>query len=473
MAIGDPVALKHIHVYRRPQEDDLLFGWATREGTTDALFQWNGAGWTNVFVLPYTNAIYDAVTWKGIIFFCDGKTGIWAYDYENGTICLTDGPVVQYLVVFQDRLVGAGDSRTEAEVLADGGIWPADSNRDRVLFCEVLDFDTWSPNNFIDAQTGTGEVISGLGVNSITSATRGAQSQLVVFKPTAILVNDGVLGTGDQKLNIVSMVLGCPGYHTVTNTPYGLMAVAKNTAFLMNTEAKEPDQIGFTIHTEFEAIPENLDNIYTDMRHQSAAIWHDQTWKVSICDGVIDTDRNTSEWWLDLRQPVFPAERNWYGPHVGDFIMQYAVFQNLLVGAQHGTMGMWQLDVEGEWGSMSAPASPRASTFVTNRLQVPGMQEGKLDAYGLVAQMTAGVSLDCEADVDRGLSQQADTWTAPGVLGSGSGAYEVVRPIKRPGHDVQVTVTHEHASDIEVHTLYMRARSRRRQAEKQSGSTQT
>lgn len=474
MASGDPVALKHIHVYSRPQEDDLLFGWATRETDTDALFQWDGNSWTEVYELPYTNAIYDSVTWMSIIFFCDGKTGIWAYDYEHNTICLLeDGPVVQYLVVFQERLIGGGDSRTEAEVLADGGIWPADSNRDRVIFCEALDFETWSPNNFIDARTGTGEVISGLGVNSITSATRGAQSQLVVFKPSAILINDGTLNTGEQRLNFVSLVLGCPGYHTITNTPYGLMFVAKQTVCLMNVEPKEPDQIGFPIWTEIDAIPEDLTNIYTDLRHQSAAIFHDNTLKISICDGVIDTDRNTVEWWLDLRQAIFPQERNWYGPHTGDFIMQYAKFQNLLIGAEHQTMVMWQLDVEGQWGSMFAPATARTSTYVTSRLQVPNMKEGKLDAYGFTAQMTAGVALACSVDVDRGTAQEANTWTAPSVLGSQGGAYKVVRPIKRPGHDAQVTVSHSDATDIEVHVLYVRGRERRRQSEKQSGSTQT
>ena len=474
MAVGDPVALKHIHVYSRPQEDGILFGWATREGTTDALFQWDGDSWVEIFELPYTNAIYDSVTWNSKIYFCDGKTGIWEYPVETNTICLSAvGPVVQYLLVYQDRLIGAGDSRTEAEVLADLGIWPADSNRDRVLFTEALDFNTWSPNNFIDSRTGTGEVISGLGVNSITSADRGAQSQLVVFKPTAILINDGTLGAGEQKLNIVSLVLGCPGYHTITNTPFGLMFVSKQSVCLMNTEAKEPDQIGFTIWTEINAIPEDLDNIYTDLRHQSAGIYHDNTYKISICDGIIDTDRNTVEWWLDLRQAVFPSERNWYGPHTGDFIMQYKLFQGLLVGAEHLTMLMWQLDVETKWGSMSAVNTARTSTFVTSRLQVPGMKEGKLDAYGLVAQMTAGVALSCSVDVDRGTSTEANVWTAPSVLGSQGGAYKIIRPIKRPGHDAQVTVSHSHASDIEVHTLYMRARERRRQAEKQSGSTQT
>jgi hypothetical protein len=474
MATGDPVALKHIHVYSRPQQDDILFGWATRENDTDALFQWDGNSWVEIFVLPYTNAIYDSVTWLSIIFFCDGKTGIWAYDFENNTICLIeDGPVVQYLVTFQDRLIGAGDSRTEAEVLADSQIWPADSNRDRVLFTETLDFNTWSPNNFIDARTGTGEVISGLGVNSITSATRGAQSQLVVFKPTAILINDGALASGEQKLNFVSLVVGCPGYHSIVNTPFGLFFVSKSSVCMMNTDAKEPDQVGFPIHTEIEAIPEDLTNIYTDLKHQSAGVYHDNTLKFSICDGIIDTDRNTVEWWLDLRQAIFPQERNWYGPHTGDFIMQYANFQNMLVGAEHQTMLMWQLDVEGEWGSMQAPSTARTSTFVTNRVQVPGMKEGKLDAYGLVAQMSAGVDLNCSVDIDRGSHSEANVWTSPSVLGSEGGSYKVIRPIKRPGHDAQVTVNHADASDIEIHTLYMRARERRRQSEKQSGSSQT
>src|SRR5690242_2900575 len=242
------VALKHIHVYRRPGDTDILYGWSTRSGDTDVLVQWNGAGWTEIFTLPGTDLIYDSVTWLSKLFWCDGKNGIWYLDPETNTVCLIDtAPPVQYLIVFQERLVGAGDARTKAEIEAATLVWPADSNRDRVLFSEALDFNRWSPNNFIDAQTGTGEVISGLGINSITSADRGAQSQLVVFKPSSILVNDGILAAAEQRLSIVSKVLGAPGYHSVVNTPFGLMFCSKNTVCMLDTSGREPNQVGFLI----------------------------------------------------------------------------------------------------------------------------------------------------------------------------------------------------------------------------------
>src|SRR5262249_49067906 len=134
-----------------------------------------------------------------------------------------------------------------------------DSNRDRVLFCEALDFTVWSPNNFISADTGTDEKISGLGVNSITSSDRGAQGQLVVFKPSQTYINDGVLGSGDQRLNVVSSVVGCPGYNTVKNTTFGLMFTAKDTVCLMTTQATEPQQPGVMIGPAIKAIPATSD----------------------------------------------------------------------------------------------------------------------------------------------------------------------------------------------------------------------
>jgi len=464
------VALKHIHVYRRAQQADILFGWATRSADTDALFQWNGSGWTEVFELPGTNLIYDARTWLNKIFFCDGKNGLWVYDFEAGTICLIEtAPPVQYLLVYQERLVGAGDSRTQAEVEADGQIWPADSNRDRVLFTEALDFATWSPNNFIDTRTGTGEVISGIAVNSITSADRGAQTQLVVFKPSAVMINDGTLGAGDQRFNIVSLVYGCPGYHTITNTTFGLMFVSKETACHLDTNAKEPDPTGFPIFSEFKAVPED-DDLYSSLKAQSAAFFHDNTWKVSIA--ASNSSVNNKEWWLDLRPAIFPQEQNWYGPHSGDKIMQYELFNGDLIAAEHGTMNMWKLDQEGFYGSMTTPSGARSSVATSSRMQVPGMKTGKLDAYGFVAEMDTGVDIDVEADLDRGTAQESNTWTSPASLAD-RGTYTVVRPLKRPAHDVQISITHEDESDIEIHTLYVRQRESRKQSVKQSGSSQT
>ena len=464
------LALKHIHVYKRPNEDDILFGWATRSADTDALAQWNGTGWTELFELPGTDLVYDSVTWLNMVFFCDGKNGIWYYDVENNTLCLIDtAPVVQYLIVFQEHLVGAGDARTRAEIEAVPLVWPADSNRDRVLWCEALDFGRWSPNNFIDAQTGTGEVISGLGVNSITSADRGAQSQLVVFKRHSILINDGVLGSGDQRLNIVSNALGCPGYHSVKNTPFGLMFCSHNTVCLLDTSGKEPQQIGFFISPDIEATQHDVE-AGADLQRWQAAIWHDQTYKLAIAEDT-DSTTNDREWWLDLRPQIFPQEQLWYGPHTGDTILQYALYQGDLVGAEMGTMNMWKLDVEGVYGSMAAPATPRTSTMTWPRVASENMQRGKLDAYGFkgIIDSATAVAFTESVDYERGRASSSQTLTVP----ARPAVFNVTRPVKRNAYDAQVSISHSADSDIEVHSVYVRGKLTRRQSEKEDGSTQT
>ena len=462
------VALKHIHVYKRPGESDILFGWATQSADTDALVQWNGSGWTVIYDLPGTDLVYDSVTWLNKIFFCDGKNGIWYYDFENANpeVCLIENaPPVQYLIVFQDRLVGAGDARTKAEIEAATLVWPADSNRDRVLFCEALDFSRWSPNNFIDAQAGTGELITGLGINSITSAERGAQSQLVVFKPTAVLINDGVLGAAEQRLNIVSEVLGCPGYHSIVNTPFGLMFCSKNTICLMDTSGKEPTQVGFFISPDIAVTQSDF-----DLQRWHAAILHDSTYKLSI-PATLASTTNDREWWLDLRPQLFPNEHLWYGPMTGDKILQYAIYNGDLVGAEMGTTNMWKLDVEGVYGSMAAPSTPRTSTMTWPRLAAENMARGKLDAYGFkgVIDSAVPVAFTEAVDFERGLTTYNQTLTVP----ARPAVYNVTRPIKRNSYDAQVSVSHSADSDIEVHSIYVRGRTTRRQSEKEDGSTQS
>ncbi len=165
MSLGPPPCLKRIHVLHRVGKPDVLFGILTRAGDTDALYAWYGSppSWHLVLELLGTDLIYDTVTWQERLHIADGKNPIIRLDEQ--TDCFQFAPVVQYLVVFQDRLVGAGDAR-----LIPSEVTEVDSNRDRTLFCEVIDFTQWAPNNFITADTGTSEQISGLGVNSITSS---------------------------------------------------------------------------------------------------------------------------------------------------------------------------------------------------------------------------------------------------------------------------------------------------------------
>jgi hypothetical protein len=456
-------AIKHTHTYKRPGETDILLAFITRTADTDGFYQWNGTGWTLLWELEGTDLIYDSATYQGRVYFVDGKNKMWVYDAYEDTVCeIETSPVVQYLIVYQDRLVGAGDARTEAEVIADSGVWPADSNRDRVLFSEALDTSRWSPNNFIDANSGTGELISGLGVNSINSADRGAQSQLAVFKPSAVLVNDGVLGAAEQRLNIVSSVLGCPGYHSIVNTPFGLMFCSKTTVCLLDTSGKEPQQVGFWISPAIAAVPAAL-------QKWTAAIYHDNTYKLSLGSSAATT-ANDNEWWLDLRAQIFPQEHIWYGPMTGDAILQYEIFQDTLIGAQMLTTSMWELDVEGSYRSM-ASASARTSTMTWPRVKSENLARGKIDAYGFrgVTDSETTVAFTETIDFERGEDSEANTFTAPAQ----DAIYSVTRPIKRNSYDAQVSISHSANSDLEVHSVYVRGRTTRRQSEKMDGSSQT
>jgi hypothetical protein len=468
MAISE---LKFIHTFHDPGNDDTIFAWATRTADTDVFAQWNGTGWTEIWDLPATGATYDAVTWLGKIFFCDGKTGIWAYDYNEGSICLiTDAPVVQYLIVHQDRLVGGGDARNQAEVEADGGTWPVDSNRDRVLFCEVIDYETWSPNNFIDCRTGTGEVITGLGINSITTSDKGSQTQLAIFKRSTTLINQGTLGAADQTLNVVSAVLGCPAYKTIVNTPFGLMFKSLGSVCLLDTSGREPQQVGFVISPAIAATTDD------DLQALACAIFHNDTYKLAITTDD-DSTYNDAEWWLDMRPVVFPSEQNWYGPHSDDLISQYETFAGELIASQApdatlGNANLWKLDVTDLYGSMTDSSTARSSIAVTGRVPVPGMTLDALDAIGFVGQMAESTDMAVAVDYDYGTATLSMTWTSPATLAN-SAVYSLLRVINgRPAHDVQVTFTHDANSDVELHSLYLRSRPKRRQPELQSGSTQ-
>jgi len=453
----------HIQVLSRAGEDDVLLSWQRRTSSVDALYQWNGTGWTLLQSLLGTGLIYDSCTLQGRVYWADGKNPIQVWKPDSDEICeVVDAPVVQYLVTYQGRIVGAGDARTEAEVLADSGIWPADSNRDRVVFCEPLDDTLWSPNNFIDANIGSGEVVSGLGINSINSATRGAQSQLVVFKPTAILVNDGTLNAAEQRLAVVSDALGCPGYHSITNTPFGLMFASRGTVCLMDTSGKEPNQVGFFISPEMKLVPAAMEKWHS-------AIFHENTFKMSISNA--NATKNNEEWWLDLKPQIFPQEQNWYGPHTGDFILQYAIFNDVLVGAQMDTDDMWRLDVEGQYGSMTAPSTARTQVMTWPRFQANDLKRGMVDAFGFrgLTDVSSVLTFTEVMSLDQASSTMTTVFTTPVSFG----IYDVSRPFRRVKYDGQLSITHQsNAKDLEIQSLYLRTKISRRQSERLEGSSQ-
>ena len=455
--------IKHIQVVKRLAQTDILLSWQTRDATTDALYQWNGTGWTFLAALPGTGLIYDSTVLQNRVYWADGKNPINVWKPDIDEICeVVDAPVVQYLVTYQGRIVGGGDARTKAEVEADSGVWPADSNQDRVVYSEPLDDTLWPPNNFIDANVNNGEVISGLGINSITSATRGAQTQLVVFKPTAILVNDGTLNAAEQRLAVVSVALGCPGYHSIKNTPHGLIFASKNTVCLMDTSGKEPTQVGFSISPQMKLIPDA-------MQKWTAAIFHDNTYKLSFSNA--DADNNNEEWWLDLKPQIFPQEHNWYGPMTGDMILQYAEFSGDLVGAQMLTTNMWKLDVEGVYGSMTASATPRTQVMTWPRFQANDLKRGFVDAYGFrgIAGAAAALTFTETLSLDQGNSTTSVSFITP----ADDAIYNVTRPFRKMKYDGQVSISHTSASDLEIQSLYLRTKLSRRQSEHLAGGSQT
>lgn len=455
--------IRHIQSVERVNEDDILLSWQTRTADTDALYQWNGTGWTLLQELVGTGLIYDSCVLQNRVYWADGKNPIQVWKPDTDEICeVVDAPVVQYLIVYQGRVVGAGDARTKAEVEADSGVWPADSNQDRVVYSEPLDDTLWPPNNFIDANVNNGEVISGLGINSITSATRGAQTQLVVFKPTAILVNDGALSASEQRLAVVSVALGCPGYHSIVNTPFGLIFASKKTVCLMDTSGKEPTQVGFFISPQMELIP-------PAMQKWMAAIFNENTYKLSFSN---DNDtKNNEEWWLDLKPQIFPQEHNWYGPHIGDFILQYAIFNSILIGAEHDSTSMWQLDVEGTYGSMTAPSTPRTQVMTWPRFQVDNIKRGFVDAYGFRGITDVAAALTFTESIS--LNQNASTTSVTFITPVDDSIYNVTRPFRKMKYDGQISISHTSANDLEVQSLYIRSKQSRRQSEHLEGGSQS
>lgn len=454
--------IKHIQVVKRPLQDDILLSWQSRTATTDGFYQWNGTGWTLLQGLIGTDLIYDSTILQNRVYWADGKNPIQVWKPDIDEICeVTDAPVVQYLLTYQGRIVGGGDARTKAEVEADSGIWPADSNQDRVVFSEPLDDSLWPPNNFIDANFNNGEVISGLGINSINSATRGAQSQLVVFKPTATLINDGVLNASEQRLNIVSAILGCPGYHSIKNTPHGLMFASKKTVCLMDTSGKEPTQVGFFISPQMELIP-------AAMQKWMSAMFHDNTYKLSFSNA--NATRNNEEWWLDLKPQIFPQEHNWYGPMTGDFILQYELFNQLLVGAQMLTTSMWKLDVEGLYGSMTAAGTARTQVMTWPRFQANDLKQGIVDAFGFrgLTDVAGALVFTETISLDQASSSMQTVFTTPVA----AGIYNVSRPFRRVRYDGQISISHQSSNDLEILTLYIRTKVRRKQSERLAGSSQ-
>ena len=462
--------IKHIHVMSQVGVADILLAFATRDGgATDALYQWvPSLGWSLILALPGTDLIYDSVTWRNRLYWVDGKNAMQIYDGSGFCTTPPQAPVAQFIVVYQGRLVVGGDAR-----LVPSEVAAVNSNRNLVRYCESLDDSTWSPNNFIQCDiVGDGQVISGLAVNTVSTSDQGAQSNLLIFHDTASMMHKGVLGSGDVELDVLSGVRGCPGYHSISDTPFGVTFISSKatkgsrpTVCVVNPQGGEPLEIGFPIHTD-------INNIQDAMHKLDTSIYHDNMLKIAF-NGTGTGTANDHEWWLDLRQTVFPGEHNWYGAHTGDQILQWVIYQGKLVAAQNDSMNVWQVDIEGQFGSMTTPLVARTSTQTWPRVRVPGQRKGQVDAYGVMGQIKAGVTLTGSIDLDRGTTIINDTWTAPAALPANTPMYALIRPARFEGHDAKISLSHSDFSDITVDSVYIRSLIRGRQQEKQSNSSQT
>src|SRR5262245_49946649 len=137
------VTLVHVAILRRSTLNDVLFGFANSTTSADLMLKSNGTSWDIFTTLTGTGLKYSAASVLDKLYWVDGKNAMLVTDGTNILASPTDSPIVQHLTVFQDRLVGGGDARDQSEVEGDGGVWPVDSNKDRVLYCEALDPDTW------------------------------------------------------------------------------------------------------------------------------------------------------------------------------------------------------------------------------------------------------------------------------------------------------------------------------------------
>jgi hypothetical protein len=455
--------LKHIHVLSRAGQPDILLGFATRDGNTDVLYKWSTIGWTHLLDLPGTDLKYDSTTWRERVYWVDGKNAIGIYDGKGFCTPVSTAPIGQYIRTYQDRLVVGGDARTQAEIEAALLKWPADSNRNRIIYCEVEDDATWSPNNFIDAATNNGEIISGLEIGATTTGDEGAQSVLVVFKPSVTMLHRGTLGGVDVTLTVLSEEHGAPSHHSHGISNKGVLFVSKtNVCRLEPTANSEPEEIGFNIQPDILNIPLATQEFVAGFYYLG---------KYHCAIPSLFNNLNTFEFELDTRQPVFPQEQNWYGPHLGDEILQWAVFNDQLIAAQQESLNIWEIDQEFIFRSMVSE-SPRVIEIILPRLATQNFDDEKLDAIGFRGQLNELQTLTFEFDYERGQFFSSNSWQSQTGLGIFGAIFPLIRMLKQPRKDVQAKIIYDGNSDLQIDSLYLRARINRRQAEKKSGSVQ-
>jgi hypothetical protein len=206
------------------------------------------------------------------------------------------------------------------------------------------------------------------------------------------------------------------------------------------------------------------------MEKWHAAIFHENTFKMSISNA--HATLNNEEWWLDLKPQIFPQEQNWYGPYTGDNILQYAIFNDVLVGAQMGTNSMWRLDVEGQYGSMTTPATARTQVMTWPRFQANDLKRGMVDAFGFrgLTDVASALVFTETLSMDQASSTVTTVFTTPVA----ARIYDVSRPFRRVKYDGQLSISHQSdGKDLEIQSLYLRTKLSRRQSEALEGSSQT
>jgi len=136
-----------------------------------------------------------------------------------------------------------------------------------------------------------------------------------------------------------------------------------------------------------------------------------------------------------------------------------------------GTDSMWQLDVEGTYGSMTAPSTPRTQVMTWPRFQVDNIKRGFVDAYGFRGITDVAAALTFTESIS--LNQNASTTSVTFITPVDDSIYNVTRPFRKMKYDGQISISHTSANDLEVQSLYIRSKQSRRQSEHLEGGSQS
>jgi len=440
LAGTDRVAV--LHVFRRVGQADKVLAVIHRTSLTDALYERSGSSWSLIGALPGTGKKYTLVQWRDKVFILDGANAPRIYNGSSITTLIGTNipPAPQYGTVHQERLI-----------LDDG---------DKVWFSNVLDETTFLSTSFYNTGTGLSDQISWITVNSITTSTTGAQTQLAVFRTRSLVVVNGTISGGSETVITLSSKIGTPSGKTIAHTPYGTVFMGLHGVYLLDQSGREPVEIGVELGNEIESLTPT-------QQAYSVAAYHTGFYRLAIAG--LGATNNTVEWVLNMHESVFPSMRLWYGPHNGDTIAEYLVIDNDLYGARANSTELWQLSIDGNAFSMLDVVNPRVLTIAWPTILNPGLQHWLIDAIGAFVTAEPGDVMTFNVVVDGAASDfmtplaesevldwDLDFWDESVWSGVRDGIL-VVRP-RQHGTSIAVTMTYDKPNNIQVHHLYLRVK---------------